>query len=102
MFTLIKQVFIALLSFCRYLATKCLSLNYGSCVIRPTLIELNPTELNYYPYMVSLDKCNGIRNAVDDLPTKMYVPRKTKDVNVKVFNMIARINEVTTLLKHTV
>ena len=25
-----------------------------------TLIDLNPAELNYYPFMISLDKCNGI------------------------------------------
>ena len=38
---------------------------------RPTLINLNPIEHNYYPFMVSLDKCNGSCNAVDDLSTKI-------------------------------
>ena len=28
-------------------------------MIRLTLIDLNPAELNYYPFMISLDKCNG-------------------------------------------
>ena len=35
----------------------------------PTLIDLNPAELNYYPFMISLDKCSGSFNAVDDLST---------------------------------
>ena len=25
-------------------------------MIRPTVIDLNPVELNYYPFMVGLDK----------------------------------------------
>ena len=58
-------------------------------MITPSLIDLNPVELNYYPFMISLDKCNGSCNAVDDLSTKIRVPSETKYENVKVFNMIA-------------
>ena len=38
MISLIKQVFIVLLSFTRYLATKCVSLNNEPCMIRPFLL----------------------------------------------------------------
>ena len=31
---------------------------------------------------------------------RKYVPSKTKDLNVKVFNLITRKNEVKTLVKH--
>ena len=41
--------------------------------------------------MVSPDKCSESRNPADDLSTKM---------NVKVSNMITRINEAKTILKH--
>ena len=58
-------------------------------MITPTLIYLNPVEFNHYPFIISLDKCNGICNAVDDLSTKIRVPSKTKYVNVKDFFMIA-------------
>ena len=57
MFKIIKQVFIALLLFVESLATKCMSLNNELCLIRPTLIDLNPFENNYHPFMISLDKC---------------------------------------------
>ena len=57
MFSLIKQVFIVLLSFSESLATKCVSLNDEPCMIRPTLINFNPVELKYYPFRISLDKC---------------------------------------------
>ena len=33
-------------------------------------------------------------------PWKICVPSKTKEVNVKVLNMIKRTNEVTTLVKY--
>ena len=58
MFSLIKQVFIVLLSLSESLAIKCASLNDEPCMIRPALINLNPVELKYYPFMISLDKCN--------------------------------------------
>ena len=64
----------------------------------PALIYLNPIKLNYYPFMNSLDKYNESCNTIDDLYTKICVPFKRKDVNVKVFNMI-RIIEVKTLIE---
>ena len=88
------------MSFSGFLATKCTSLNNESCIIRPTLIYLDAAEFNYYPCMFSLGKCSGSCNATDDLSTKIKVPSKTKYINVKVFNMIKRINEAKTLVKH--
>ena len=49
-------MFIALLSFIGYLATRCVPLNNDPCLIMPTLIDLNPVEINYCLFMVSLDK----------------------------------------------
>ena len=70
-----------------------------TCIIRPNLLDLNLVELNYYQ-MISLDKCNESCNALDDLSTKICVPNETKDVNVKVFNIIKRIYEGKALIKH--
>ena len=56
MFSLIEQAFIASLNFSTSLApnwTKCLFLNDEPCMVRPTLIDLNPFELRYYPFMIS-------------------------------------------------
>ena len=58
MFRIIKQVLIALLSFVGSSATKCVSLDYEPCMIRPNFIDLNPVELSYYPFMISLDRCS--------------------------------------------
>ena len=100
MFRFIKQEFIGLLSFRAYLATKCTSFNNEPCMTRYTLIDLNPVKFNYYSFMISLFQCSGIFNAPDDLSTKVCVPSKIKDINVKVSNMITRINQAKTLVKH--
>lgn len=48
--------------------------------------------------MVSLDRFDGsCNNAVDDL--SVFIPRKTKIVYDKVFNMTARINEAKNICK---
>ena len=84
MFSLIKQVFIVLLSFSETLATKCLSLNDEPCMIRLTLIDLNPVELKYYPLMISLDKCSGCCNV---LSPKHVFQKKQK---TKMFRHLIR------------
>ena len=63
MFRVIKQVSIAIPSLSRSLTTRCVSLNCELCMAIPALVDLNPIELNYYLFMVSLDKCNGNSNA---------------------------------------
>ena len=52
-------------------------MNNEPCMIRPTLVDLNPVWLNYYPFMVRLDKCSGSFNSVDDLSTNICVRQKT-------------------------
>ena len=100
MFSLIKQVFIVLLSFSKSLAIKCVSLNNKPCTIRPFLIDLNPVEFKYYPFIISLDKCSGSCNSINDLPTKICVPNRAKDINIKVFNIITNKKGAKTLVKH--
>ena len=66
-------LFIASLSFSKYLATKCVSLNDESCMFRTTLIDLNIIEFKYYAFMISLDTCNGSCNV---LSLKKWVSKK--------------------------
>ena len=53
------SMFIALLSFSKSLATKYLFLNDEPCMVRPTLVDMNPTDLKYYLIIISLNKCTG-------------------------------------------
>ena len=96
---LITQVVIVLLSFSVSLARKCVSLNNEPCMIRLTVIDLNSVDHDYFLLRVSLDKYSGSCNAADGLPTKICVPSKTKDINIKVFNVMTRRYETKTLIK---
>ena len=96
----IKQVFIVLLSFSKFLAFQCMLLNDELCIIRPFPIDLNPVELKYYPFMISLDNCIVSCNSVNDLSITICLLSKTEDVNVKVFNIITNRNEAKSLVKH--
>ena len=49
-------------------------------MVRPTLIDLNPVKLKYYPFMISLVKWSGSCNV---LSPKMRVPKKAKGINVE-------------------
>ena len=68
------SLFIVLLSFCISLATKYLFLNDEPCMVRPILINMNPVELKYYPFTISLNKCAGSCNV---LSPKICVPKET-------------------------
>ena len=65
-------------------------------MIRAILICLNPVDLKYYPFMVSLDICTGSCNV---LTPKTCVPKETKDINVKAFNNITNKNEAQAMKK---
>ena len=96
MFSFIKQVFNILLSFSSSLATTCVSFNDEQCMFRPTLVDLNPVDLKHYSFMISLDKYTGSCNV---LSPKICVPKETKNINVRAFNMITDKNEAKTMTK---
>ena len=70
--------------------TKCLFLSDKLCMVRPTIIDMNPVEPNYYPFMISLNKCTRSCNV---LSPKIRVPKETKHIYVKAFNMITNKDE---------
>ena len=94
------SVFIVLLSFSSSLIqnrTKCLFLNDEPCMVRPNLFDLNPVELTYYPFIISLNKYIGSYNG---LSPEICVPKETKDRNVKAFNMITNRNKAIAMTEH--
>ena len=48
-------------------------LNDEPCMVRPT--HMNPNELKYCPFMISLNKCTGSCNV---LTPKICVPKETR------------------------
>ena len=54
--------------------TKCIYLNNELGLVGPTVMNLNSNELHYYPFMVSLGRCDGSCNTLDDLLSRILVP----------------------------
>ena len=90
MFSLIKPVFIVLLSFIESLATKYMFLKNELYMNRSSIIDLNPVELGNYSFMISLDKCTGSCNV---LSQQICVSKETKDINFKAFTMLINKNK---------
>ena len=74
-----------------------MSLNDEPCMLRCTLIDLNPVELACYSCMIRLDKRSGSCNL---LHPKICIPEKTKGINTKVFNIITNKSEAKSVTKH--
>ena len=66
-------------------------------MVRPTLIDLNPVEVRYCSFMISLDKCTGSCIVVSP---KICAIKEAKDVNIKAFNTTANKTEAKTMRKH--
>ena len=65
-----------LLKFSGSLAKKCISIHDEPCMTGLNLIDLNPNELHYYPFMASLRKCNGSCNIIDNRCGRICVLNK--------------------------
>ena len=66
-------------------------------MVRPTLTDMNPVEQKYSPYMICLNKYTGSCNV---LSPKVCVPKETKDINAKAFNVITNKNEAIAMTEH--
>ena len=60
---------------------------------RLKIIDLNKNEPAFYPLSIKVNKCSRDCNNINDPMAKLCVPNIVKDMNIKVFNLLARINE---------
>ena len=94
MFLFIKKVFFGLLTEIVNISnyTTCLSLKNQQCMTQPTLINLHCNKytqgLRNYSFAFQTDRYFGSFNTLNDLYNKAYVPNKTEDLHLCVFNMI--------------
>ena len=66
---------------------------------RSSPVDLKLDELRYYPFTISMNRCHGSCNTVEDLFGRAFVSNKMEEVNLKVFNMTKGTNESKTLTK---
>ena len=54
---------------------------------------MNPVELKYYPFIISLISLNKQIGSCNVLSPKICIPKETEDINVKAFNMTTNKDE---------
>ena len=73
---------------------KCISMNNQKYKIRPEIVSINSDEPTFYPYSVEINKCSGNCNNINYLYAKICIPDLVKNINLKVFNLISKTNEI--------
>ena len=94
MFGFIKKVFIVAMNFFSFNplnmnSLEFVSMNNQECKIRTKIIDVNNNEA----FSISVNKCSGSCNNINDPYAKFCVPDVPENINVKVFNLMSRTNE---------
>ena len=93
---------ISLFSIIRTKALECVSVVNQECMPRPKILDVNEGvgEALFYPYNVQVNKCSGSCNTLEDPMARICVPNIIKNVNMKVYNFLMRLNETRNILWH--
>ena len=83
-------------------ALECLSVINQECKPRPKILDVNEGigEALFYLNNVLVNKCSGSCNTLDNTMSKICVPNIIKNVNIKVYNFLMRLNETRNVLWH--
>ena len=83
-------------------ALECLSVVNQECKPRPKILDVNEGigEALFYPYNMLVNKCSGSCNTLDNPMSRICVPNIIKNVNIKVYNFLMRLNETRNVLWH--
>ena len=81
-------------------ALECVSVVNEKCMARPKIIQTNANEPVFYQLSIKVNKCSGDCNTINDPMAKLCVPDIVKDINIKVFNMLSRINDTRKIVWH--
>ena len=93
---------ISLFSILKVNALECVSVVNQKCMPRPKILHVNEGigEALFYPYNLLVNKGSGSCNTLDNPMSKICVPKIIKNVNMKVYNFLMRLNETRNVLWH--
>ena len=97
---LLINLAISLFSALKVNLLECLSLINLECMPRPKILNVNEGigEALSYPYNVLVNKCGRSCDTLDNPISKIFVPKIIKNVNIKVYNFLMRLNETRNVL----
>ena len=96
---LLINLAISFLNMVKVKSLECMSVVNQKRMSRPKIININANEPIFYPYSIKVNKCSNCNN-INDPFAKLCVPDITKNINVTVFNLMARINETRQIVWH--
>ena len=102
MFRFIEKVFVAAMQFFGCNALKYVSINNQECKVRLEIININKNEPQFCSYSVKISTCSGSCNNINDPYAKLCVPDVSKNMNVKVFNLISVTNQTRCIKWHEI
>ena len=79
---------------------ECVSMKNQQRKIRTKIIDINNNEPMFYPFSIKVNKCSGSCNNINNPYAKLYIPDIIKNMNVRVFNLMSRINETRYIVWH--
>ena len=97
---LLANILLSFLNIFKTKAPECISVVNRKCMARPKIIDTNANEPVFYLFSIRVNKCRGSCNSINDPVAKLCVPDIVKDMNIKVFNMLSRINETRKIVWH--
>ena len=77
-------------------------MNNEECKERPEIININSKEPSFYPYSIKINKFSGSCSNIIDTYAKLCVPDVTKNITVKIFNLMSGANEIRHIKGHKV
>ena len=91
---------ISLFSIIKTKALECVSVINQKCMPRPKILNVNERigEALFYPYNILVNKCSGSCDTLDNPMSKICVPKIIKNINMKVYNFLMRLNETRNVL----
>ena len=75
-------------------------MNNQQCKIRPEVINIGSDNPLFYSDCTKVNKCSGSCNNINNPYGNLCVPNVVKNINVKVINLVPRINETRHIEQH--
>ena len=88
-----KKFFVVAMSFFSWNALNCASMNNQERKVRSKIINVDSNEPSFYLCNVKISKCSGSCNNIKNPYPKLCVPDVSKNINLKVFNLISKASK---------
>ena len=103
-FKFVKKVFFIgltiLSNFTNVIPLSSISMKNQECKTRLQVINVNSNNPIFYHFSIKTSKCSGNCNYINNPYAKICVPEVVKNLNVKVFNLMPRTNEIRSIKSH--